>query len=690
VLGVAPAAGRFFTEAEDSAPDAEPVAVLSHEFWQRQFAGAADVLGRSLWVGKQSVTVIGIAPPGFTGVELAGADLWLPLGSVTRQDGWRHWPQDRGTTWLSVIARLRPGVDREIAQREAIAANQRGWLAIGKSAEGELLRLGPLLRARDTSRSPTTRVTFWLAGVAAAVLLVAAANVSGLLLVRAQAREHEFAVRQALGAGAARLARQVLLESLLLGLLAAALAVWFAEGTAALLRVLLLPEHPVRLPADLRIWAFTAGLAALTGLGCGLWPVLRLRRFAPASALQSRAGTGRAGGLRLRHGFLAGQVALTLMVLVAAGLFLRSLRLAVETGTGLAVDRLLILTLRLDGTEARPGPLHEEVRAAVRAVPGVEEASLAVNAPFRSTWYQRLIPAGREGASPPQFGVDFFNELINCVTPDYFAATGLRVVRGRGFTEADRAGAPPVLVVNESFARMLAPDGDVLGRRYRIQGDAAPLAEVVGVVADSKATRVLGPMEAQWYVPYAQPMLRERPATWFVLVRTRGEPAAAVETVRRGLAARVPGLPPVDLRPLAQEIEPQLAPWRLGARALGLFGGLALLLAAVGVYGSVGHAVARRTREIGLRVALGASLGRVQRLVVWQGCQPALLGAGAGLLAAGALARLLRGLLYGVTPADPATFLAAPLLLLAVVGLAAWLPARRAARVDPVVALRSE
>jgi predicted permease len=534
------------------------------------------------------------------------------------------------------------------------------------------------------------RVTFWLAGLAVAVLLVAATNVSGLLLVRAQEQEHEFAVRRALGAGSGRLARQVLVESLLLGLGAAALAVWFAEATTGLLRTLLLPEHPLRLPSDLRVWAFTVGLAVLTGLACGGWPVWRLSRQSLLPALQARADTGRLGRRRRRDWFVAGQVALTLLVLIVAGLFVRSLQRAIQTGAGLDVDRLLTVSLRLDGTEPQPGKLYEQVREVLAAVPGVEHASLAVNAPFRTTWYQRLIPAGREGANPPQFGVDFFNEQLNCVTPDYFAATGLRVLRGRGFTEADRAGAPPVLVVNEAFARMLAPNGDMLGRRYHIQGDAAPLAEVVGVVSDSKTTQVLRPAEAQWYVTYAQPMLRERPATWFVLVRTRGEPAAAVAALRRELAARIPGLPPVDLRPLAQELEPQLAPWRLGARALSLFGALALLLAAVGVHGTVGHAVARRTREIGIRVALGAPLRAVQRLMLWQSCWPVLCGLAAGLLLATALARVLRGLLYGVAPADPATFLLVPLGLFAVVGVAAWLPARRAARVDPMIALRSE
>jgi predicted permease len=472
--------------------------------------------------------------------------------------------------------------------------------------------------------------------------------------------------------------------------LAAGAALWFAEATAALLRVLLLPDHPLRLNADPRAWAFTAALAVLTGLGCGLWPAWRLRRGSLTAALSAHTGVGRGSRGRLRAWFLGGQVALTLVILVVAGLFLRSLWRATDTGTGLDAERLLILTLRLDGTENRPGAMHEEIQATLRAVPGVEQAALAVNAPFRSTWYQRLIPQGHEGANPPQFGVDFFNEQINCVTPDYFAATGLRMNRGRGFTEADRAGAPPVLVVNETFARMLAPDGDVLGRRFHIQGDDAPLAEVVGVVSDSKSTRVLGPMEAQWYVPYAQPMLRERPATWFVLLRTRGEPAALTETLRRELATRLPNLPPADLRPLVQELDPQLAPWRLGAKALTLFGALALLIASVGMHGVMAHGVARRRRELGLRLALGATPGRVQGLVVAQGLVPVALGVVAGLAGAAVLVRLLRGLLYGVVPADPATFVAVPLGLLAVTAFAAWLPARRAARVDPMVTLRSE
>ena len=276
------------------------------------------------------------------------------------------------------------------------------------------------------------------------------------------------------------------------------------------------------------------------------------------------------------------------------------------------------------------------------------------------------------------------------MTPDYFAATGLQVRRGRGLTAADRAGAPPVLVVNEAMARMLAPDGDVLGKRYHIQNDRAPLAEVVGVVSDSKQSEVLGPATPQYYVPFDQPLVNGKNPMRALLIRTMGEPQRQLETIRRELTAAVPGLPYLNLQVMRQELEPQLLPWRLGATLLSLFSGLALMIATVGLYGVFSHAVACRTREIGIRTALGARTPEIVRLVVSQGLRLALLGSVLGLATAAGLARILASLLYAVRPLDPVTFGGVLLLLSVATLFACWLPARRASRVDPMVALRSE
>lgn len=691
LLGVTPALGRFFTAAEDGEPDAEPVVVISHEFWQRHFAGAGDTLGRRLALGSESYEVIGITPPGFTGVELTRSDFWLPLGTVTRRDNWRTWPKDRGSPWVKVIARLKPGVTRETADREANAANQRGWTASGLKSDGEVLRLGPLWRARDRKPSREVQVTLGLALVAAGVLAIAAANVAGLLLVRAWERRSELAIRLALGANRGQLLRHLLGESVLLGVLSAGAALLIGEWVAALLRAFVLPASVSAPMSEPRVWGFNTGVALAVSLLCGLLPAATaFRSWAGMAALKPGGSAGRSPRLRLRSGLLVGQVTLTVALLVITGLFLRSLHRAVTTDLGLDADRLITLTLEANGDEAQLDQMHQVLRERLQALPGIEQASLSVTAPFRNGWLQRLVPEGHEGVAEPVFARDFFNEQINCVTPDYFAATGIRLRRGRGFTAADRAGAPPVLIVNEAMARMLAPDGDVLGRRFHIQNDRAPLAEVVGVVSDSKQSDVLGPVTPQYYVPFAQPLVQGKNPVRALLIRTAGRPDGLLETIRRELTSAVPGLPYLDLRIMRQELEPQLLPWRLGATLLSLFSGLALIIATVGLYGVFSHAVACRTREIGIRTALGADSREIVHLVIGQGVRLALLGVSLGLALAAGLGRLLISLLYSVHPLDPIAFGGVLILLLLATLLACWLPARRAARVDPMVALRNE
>ena len=691
LLGVAPAQGRFFTAAEDGEPDAQPVVVISHEFWQRHFAGGDDALGRPLALGSEHYEVIGIAPPGFTGVELSRADFWLPLGTVTRRDNWRSWPTDRGAYWVKVIARLKPGVSREAADREANAANQRGWVASGIQPDGEVMRLGPLLRARDQQRSLEVQVTLWLAVVAGGVLVIAATNVAGLLLVRAWERRSELALRQALGASRGRLLAQLLSESLVLGAASAGAALFVGHWVAALLRAFVLPSLATGTPPDSRVWLFTAGVAAVVSLGCGLLSAVQvLRSGTAAETLRPGGREGRRPRFRLRAGLLVAQVAVTVVLLVVAGLFLRSLHRAVTTDLGLDADRLITLTADIAGDEVQLDQKYGLLRERLQSLPGIEHVSLSVTAPFRNGWFQRLIPAGHAGVAEPVFARDFFNEQINCVTPDYFAATGLRVLRGRGLTTADRAGAPPVLVVNESMARMLAPAGDVLGRRFHIQNDRAPLAEVVGVISDSKQSQVLGPATPQYYVPFDQPLVNGKNLMRALLIRTAGQPQRQLEVIRRELTAAVPGLPYLNLQAMRQELEPQVLPWRLGATLLSLFSGLALVIATVGLYGAFGHAVASRHREIGIRTALGAGSSEIVRLVVGQGLRLALLGVVLGLVIAAGLVRLLASVLYGVRPLDPVAFGGVLLLLTTATLLACWLPARRAARVDPMVALRAE
>ncbi len=699
LLQVQPVLGRFYSIEEDGAPDAASVVVLGHEFWQRHFQGATDVLGQQLALGKRSYTIIGVAPAGFTGVELTRVDFWQPLGTIKQEDEWATWPSERGSPWLRVVARLKPGIQPATADADANAANQRGWQASGQKYEGAVMRIGPLLRARDAFQSREVKVTFWLLWVAAIVLFIACANVASLMLTRARERRREIAIKLALGAGRARIVRQLLTESLLLGLAGGGCALLVALWAAPLMRVFLLPENLSDIQLDARTLMFTAGLALLTSLLCGVIPAWQASRTNGADALHAGSLTTTAPQSRAGAALLVTQVALTVILLLGAGLFVRSLRKASAVELGLDTERLLTVTANLDTagySEAQSDESYQRMREALRALPGIAQVSLTVTVPFRSGWMQRLIPQGREGIAPPEYGRDFYNELINCVTPDFFATTGIKILRGRAFTAADRAGAPPVLIINEALARMIAPDGKALGKLLHIQTDKAPLAEVVGIAADAKAAEVLGKFDPQYYVPFDQPLVRGKNTTRALLIRTTGDPEQISELVRRTAQTAVPGLPYLDIKSMRREIEPQLLAWRLGANLFGLFALLALAIAAVGLYGIPAYAVAQRTRELGIRLALGATRWQVFSIVLRQGLVLGLAGLVLGLLSAAGLARLLESrihlsqMFYGITLHDPLTYGVVSAVVVITALASGWIPARRATKVDPMIALRCE
>ena len=690
LLGVSPVAGRFFTKEEEGMPDAQPVAVISHELWRTQFSKATNAVGTAIKVGRHSYTIVGVMPAGFAGVELGKTDVWLPLGTITSDSQWRSWPSDRGSYWLRVIGRLKPGVSREAADRDASAANQRGWLASGLKPDGEVMRIGGLMRSRDSQESKEVKITLWLGWVAISVGLIASANVAGLLLMRMDERRKEISMRSALGAGRGRIIRQWMMESLLLGLAAGAAALLVAHVVTSVIQAFLLPGNTTATSISSRTLIFAGASALATGLICGLIPALRSGQIGLAAALKAGSGSCLPSQSRTRAALLVGQIALTFVLLIGSGLFIRSLQTAGKVALGIDADQLLTLTTQLDGDDQRNEELYRSLYERLKNRPGIQSVTLAVTAPFRSGWLQRIIPKGREGLTQPEFGRDFFNEQINCVTAEFFTTTGLRILRGRGFTSEDRTGAPPVMIVNEAMARMIEPGGNVLGRLFHVQGDQAPLAEIIGVSTDSKISEIQGDFIPQYYVPFDQPMIRGKSQMRALLIRTQGKAEAMVETVRRELSAGQSNLPYLDVRAMRSELEPQLLPWRLGATMFSLFGILALTIAAVGIYGTVGYAVTQRTREIGIRKALGAPTGHVIRLIMRQGMKPALFGIVLGTLAALLLVRTLSSVLYSVKGTDPVTFCLVPAILLTVGAVACWLPARRATRMDPMAALRSE
>ncbi len=693
LLGVKPALGRFFTADEDRTPHVAQVIVISHELWQRQFGGAAVVIGKHLELGGRNYTIIGVAPPRFTGVELAGVDFWYPISTMYGEESWKEPPYERGSAWLNVIARLKPGITLTAAEADANLANQRGWAASRMKSEGPTMRLGPAMRAQDAERSKEVRVTLWLVWVAAIVLLIACANVANLLLARASERQREVAMRTALGATRFRIVRQFLTESLLLALMGSLAAVALAIWLAPLLRAFVLPENALALKPDLRVLAFTGVLALLTALICGLVPAWQASRYNLNFALKSGAAHHLTHRSRTRSALLIGQVALTFVLLIGAGLFVRSLLQVSRLDLGIDTEKLLILTARLDLAgydEPQSDVLWQQMRERLQRLPGVEGAALTTSAPFRFGWTQQVFERDHDGDPQPQSRHDAVEAWLWCITPDFFPTTGIKLLRGRNFAEAERAGAAPVVIVNETLARQLGQGRELLGEFVHLQIDQAPLAQIVGIAADSQNESVFGEKPPQYYVPFDQPLAAGRIPYRALLIRIAGKAEVMSETLRREMHAALPGLPFLDISSMRRDIEPQLQAWRLGASLFTIFGLLALSIASVGVYSLLAYSVAQRIREIGIRLALGAESRDVLKLIMWQGMASVIVGLAIGLGLALALTRLIANQLYGVSATDPATF-AAILLLLGAASLAAcYTSARRATKVDPLVALKHE
>ena len=686
MLGVTPTLGRFFSAEEDRV-GGERVAVVSHAFWRARLGGDRAALGRPLRIGKGSYTVIGVAPSGFTGVDLAGPDVWLPVYAALEEAMPAVALTSRDYRWVHVIARLRDGARTRDAGAPATLAFRRAAAASERRSDtAYTVLLGPVQAARGPSSTSDARVSLWIGGVAGLVLLVACANVANLLLARGIRRRREVAIRLGLGAGRAQLLRLLLVESLLLGLAGGAAGLLVAVWGGALVRDLLLPALPDSVTVlDWRVLAFTGGISLLAGLLAGIAPALRSSRADLAATLRSGAHDVTATRVRLRAALLAAQVAFTVVLLVGAGLFARSLRNVESLDLGISVDRVLrvqvstqAVVLARDASDA----LYLRLLERARAIPGVERAAVTMGSPFSSQISTDLRASGRD--SLPQLPTG--EPVFNAVTPEYFAALGMRIVRGRGFTDGDVSDSAHVAVVGQTFAQLVWPGEDPIGKCLYHGDDQATCVQVVGVASNAKLVDVIEGPVLQYYLPlsYASNGLTD------LLIRTRSPARDAAAAVQRALQGSDPDLPYVQVTSLEGDVAPQLRSWRMGATMFSAFGLLALAIAAVGVFGVTAYTVDQRTREIGVRIALGAQPRGVVRLVLLQGVSAAAAGAAVGLLGALALGRAVASLLYGVAPADPLVLGSVTAALLAVALLAAWLPARRAARVDPIIALQAE
>jgi predicted permease len=683
VLKVRPALGRLLSMADEN--ERTPVVVLGYAYWQRRFAGDSAIIGRHLVLNGNDLTVVGIAPPRFGG-SMVGlvADLFLPITLQPRLAGFNNL-EDRQSQWLDGIGRLRDGWTVAAAREELDALAKRVGAETGDTDAAHGAWVKPLNR---TGPSEMMRPVFLaLLGVTAVVLLIACANVANLLLARAVSRRREIAVRLALGANRGRLMRQLLTESLALGLAAGLVGILVSFWSRDLLLQMVPPApFPIGLDFAVRpsVLVFALAVSIATSLLFGLAPAVQASRPALVPALKDGIGGEPSPRARLQAGLVVAQVALSLVSLVCAGLFIRSLQASssVETGFSGADHVLLANTdFRLAGVpDSSHAAVVQRLLEAMRAVPGVEAASVAT-----------MVPLGFGGTSSRGTEIEGYTPQTDenlslqysMVGDDYFRAMGIRLVRGRAIGQQDAAGAPAVAVVNERFVDKFWPGLDPIGRRFRQGGR---WYTVVGVAQQGKYQSLDEPKRVMVYMPYAQNAWNE----FTFHVRAAGDPTALSAALRAAAQSVNADLPLLDVRTMAEHMQASLFVQRLGATMLAAFGLMALALSAIGIYGVMSYSVSQRTREIGVRVALGAARRDVVALVVGRAMRLASVGLVIGLAAALGAGQLLRSQLVGVGPRDPLTFTAIVLLLAAVALGASWIPARRAAKVDPMVALRYE
>lgn len=699
-LGVQPAAGRLIVDADDRRGCA-PVAVLSYAFWQTRFGGSEAALGSIVSVNRQPFQVIGVSAPRFFGVEVGKTfDLAIPLCASARFDVRNL--DSRSRWWLSIMGRVKPGLtDAQLGARLAVLSGPIMRAALpDTSGSGQQRFLQRKLVAISSATGPSgLRRTFGqplsiLMAVVVLVLLIACANIAGLMVARAAARSREIAIRTALGASRARLVRQLLTESILLSLLGAGLGVLFARwATSLLVRNLTTTRDPVFLDLsfDWRVLAFAAAVAVLTGVLVGLLPAVRSTDFAVSAVMKTQAAAGERR-VRFHAGkwMVAGQVALSLILLIGGGLLLRTFVKLVRVDLGFDASNVLVVLAKppwfaADIVKMSPEEralAHDEIARQLRTLPGVLSVSRTFTTPIGDDNYMTSVAADVPDAPPDAGETGYFN----FVAPGYFTTLRTPIVAGRDFDDRDTATAPPVAIVNETLARKYFPGAGALGKRLRIHQQPVPV-EIVGLVKDATYESVREVTPPTVFMPATQAP-PSGAAQEFVL-RTSVPPSVMIPSVQRVVREVSPEIP-LDFQTLAQQVDDDLAQERLLATLAGFFGGLAVLLAMIGLYGVLSYLVAHRQMEFGLRMALGARRGSILWLVMRDVLLVLAAGVTVGLAAALAAGRVLQQLLFGLEPHDPATIGMAIALLSAMAALAGYVPARRATRVDPIIALRSE
>ena len=696
VLGVRAARGRTFLPEEDRTQSAHRVAVVSYNLWQRRFNGDPAVVGKMIKLNGYDFTVVGIAPQSFTGTDPVFApSIWVPLQmhreAMPGSDGLLT---SRGANQFRVLARLRPGVSVEAARSAMLALGRNLAQAYPETNKGTRLAV---VRERDARPEPgyaargaavSSAIVMIIVGL---VLLIACANVANLLLARATTRRKEMAVRLALGAGRRRLIQQLLTEGLLLALIGGAAALLLSLWTGDLLQNFIPPtDIPFVLDArpDLRVLAFTLGLSLASSVIFGLMPAWRASGLDPVTALKNDASTFARGQktFSLRNMLVIAQITISLVLLICASLFVRSLLGAREIYTGLQNRNVLLASvdLGLQGyDEAKGRNFYRDLMERVGALPGVESLSMASAVPLDFESYNDSVVLDGQTPGPHDGKVTVWRSVV---APHYFETVGTALLQGRDFNAEDNREAPRVAIINETMARKYWPGQNPLGQHFRLRSADGPLVEIVGVAKDGKYVYLGEPPLLFIYLPLQQNYM---PSATLV-VRTKGDPKSLVNGVRQETRALDENLPLFGVKTMDEHLSRSLLAPRLGATLIGTFGLLALLLATVGVYGVMAYGVNQRTREIGIRTALGAQAGDVLKLVIRQGMILSLIGIGGGLLISLAVTRVFANLLFGVSATDAASFAGNAMLLFVVALISCYIPARRATKVDPGVALRYE
>jgi len=709
-LGTSPVIGRFFGPADDEPPSGASVIVISYSYWQRTFAADRAVLGRELIIDDQPFTIIGVAPRGFNGHGLGTIDAFMPL-SATLRNSTNDWVSNRFMNVVSVVVRLRADVAPVAARQMASAALREESSAAGRSRT-PVVELEPIIPGKSSRQSPQAQIAIWLSAVSMIVLLIATANVGTLLSLRSARRRREIAVRIAMGAGHADLARQLLVESLLLAAIGAVVGLLLSRWFSDVVRVTLLPNlASTDAFVDSRVLLASIVAAVLAGVVAGLAPLTQVGRANLSAQLRSGGGHGASGRLAFQNTLVSVQVALCTLLLVGAALFVRSLQRVQSQDLGFSTAKLVWMTLEFRGyiTGAERDLAYYDAVERVRSVAGVSSATVVAGIPFGP---HNIPPVSVPGmAKPFGHGGGVQIPIMYGATPEYLKMMDVSLVGGRLITARDRRGTPNVLLVNESMARYVWPGQSALGKCVRIgfgaggfppneganPADGAPCREVVGIVRDSRA-RSLRPERnedriMQYYVPFEQ--LPDAPTpdpshVMGMMMQVVGDLDRASALMQRAIHSTSAVPLYAHARHYQDLIDPQLRSWRLGATLFSAFSILALGIAAVGLFGVVSFVVAQRTQEIGVRLALGGTSQRVARLVVADAVRMVSIGVGVGVIGALAAGPVVASMLFQTSPREPTSIVIAALVLIGATLIASAWPAWRAGRVNPVVALRAD